>query len=134
MRPPIDFPPMKTRVVRVHVPRRADDLQERLLEDGCPVGDLAALTHVREVEGDHIDAASSEALRHRRHERMLLTGTGPVRQHEQRLRGAFRPVTRCTESVSSIAPACEPRSHSTSLLLVSLVQLNRIGLLRARGG
>ncbi len=84
MRPPIDLPPMKNLASPTPLPRRGDDLLERLLEHRRPIGDLAALTHVRKVEGHDVDTASREPLRHRRHERMLLSGAGPVREHEQR--------------------------------------------------
>ena len=85
MRPPIDLPPMKNLAALAPLPRRGDDLLESLLEHGRLVGDLAALTHVRKVEGHDIDTASREALRHGGHERVLLACACAMREHEQRI-------------------------------------------------
>ena len=52
-----------------------------------PIRNITPLLHVEEVECEHVDAAPTQSVRERHHERMPLSRAGAMREHQ---RGPWR--------------------------------------------
>src|SRR5437867_13030517 len=64
------------------LPRLGNRLSKGRLEHRRLVRNAALLRHVREVEGDDVEATLREPPRDRHHERVALTGAGAVGEDE----------------------------------------------------
>ena len=88
MRPPIDLPPMKTRVRPLAAARsrvHASTCSKAASSTGARSGHLAPRVHVGEVEGHDVDAAGRDGLGDPDHERVVLAGAGAVGEQQRRV-------------------------------------------------
>jgi hypothetical protein len=91
---------------------------ERVFEHRRAIGCLAPFLHVREIERHHGDAAVGQAFRIAGDERMKLSRSGAVREHQERIQIAIRcrRVKRGSDSSFRISRELErDRTHTRSI-------------------